>query len=444
MRLTLTIDNLTTLPDGGPLSYAVEGARGFDIGRDQHLEWTLPDPTRTISGKHCEVRAKGGAYYLYDVSSNGTFLNGSDHRMQSPHRLRSGDRIAIGHYLIDVAVEGDAERLPEIGPAERVRPDPAAGLWTAEGDLAPPIDPRELRPHGTDRPVGVDFMDSSADAFAPTRSGESFAPSAFDSEPSIQPAGGHDAWTGPPVAPSLVHETPTPVPTPRRASPAPDPWTGPHEEAPPAGETAPAAAPAVPSPMPGRGEDAFLRSFAAAAGLPPEVLAGRDPDEVAHRLGSVMKLVVAEMMQLLAARTEAKRMTRSASQTSIAMLDNNPLKFSPSPEDALRILFGPKSRSYLDLQQALSAGFADLKAHEVQTYTALQEAARRLAQELSPEAVEEGLPDEGGLGSLMSSRRARLWDSYVTRWNTTMTRHEHGLVDVFMLYFAECYDRSRR
>ena len=38
-----------------------------------HLDWTLPDPTRFISGKHCEVRYRDGGYWLHDVSTNGTF-----------------------------------------------------------------------------------------------------------------------------------------------------------------------------------------------------------------------------------------------------------------------------------------------------------------------------------------------------------------------------------
>jgi type VI secretion system protein ImpI len=78
MGLTLTIENESSLPDGGPLSVRVTGKRGLDIGRDSHLDWTLPDPTRFISSKHCEVRYRDGGYWLHDVSTNGTLLNGGD------------------------------------------------------------------------------------------------------------------------------------------------------------------------------------------------------------------------------------------------------------------------------------------------------------------------------------------------------------------------------
>src|SRR5438445_617649 len=60
MALTLRIENEAKLPDGGPVSITVTGRRSIDIGRDTHLDWTLPDPSRHISGKHCEVRYREG------------------------------------------------------------------------------------------------------------------------------------------------------------------------------------------------------------------------------------------------------------------------------------------------------------------------------------------------------------------------------------------------
>jgi type VI secretion system protein ImpI len=35
-----------------------------------------------------------------------------------------------------------------------------------------------------------------------------------------------------------------------------------------------------------------------------------------------------------------------------------------------------------------------------------------------------------------------MWDTYTARWQAKTAPHEDGLVDAFMLYFAECYDRS--
>ena len=73
MTIVLTIDSLDALPDGGPMQFKARN-RSFEIGRQQHLDWTLPDPHRYISGVHCEVRFEKGGYWLYDVSRNGTFV----------------------------------------------------------------------------------------------------------------------------------------------------------------------------------------------------------------------------------------------------------------------------------------------------------------------------------------------------------------------------------
>ena len=90
--------------------------------------------------------------------------------------------------------------------------------------------------------------------------------------------------------------------------------------------------------------------------LPEDFFAGKDRNQLADQLGEIMRLSVSSMMALLQARNEAKRLTRSTSQTTIQATENNPLKFSPTAEDAMRILFGPRTHSYLDAAQSLRAG----------------------------------------------------------------------------------------
>src|SRR3954467_14422350 len=146
MALTLHIENETSLPDGGPLSVSIKGKRGLDIGRDPYLDWTLPDPSRFISGRHCEVRWHDGAYWLHDISTNGTFLNGAESRLKAPHRLRNGDRFVIGQYVIAAMLE---EEFAEVGAevsdaASSYAPPAGQDVWNAE-PLAAPIDPKQLK-----------------------------------------------------------------------------------------------------------------------------------------------------------------------------------------------------------------------------------------------------------------------------------------------------------
>ncbi len=161
--LKLRIENFDKLPDGGPLEFEVD-RRGFDLGRDQHLDWTLPDKNRVVSGKHCEVRFYDDAYWLFDVSTNGTFLNSNAKRMQSPYRLRDGDKISIGDYILAVAVQ-EPEPEPMLSfntampaPAPPLAAPGASAIWEVSKIAPPPIDSRELMPPKPEEQRAADFL----------------------------------------------------------------------------------------------------------------------------------------------------------------------------------------------------------------------------------------------------------------------------------------------
>jgi type VI secretion system protein ImpI len=451
MGLTLTIENETSLPDGGPLSVSVTGKRGLDIGRDAHLDWTLPDPTRFISSKHCEVRYRDGGYWLYDVSTNGTFLNGSDGRLRAPHRLQQGDRLTIGQYIVAVALDGeDAETRERAAPT--ARPAAYRDLWNPTEDAAPPVDRKLLKPASANVPVRPDFLDWAVDV-PDTQYGEpGRAPAAPPTQVDDDLGWAHGAPTRPPPSGSAPA-----IPTPRRpvwlTSEPSGPWGGatppsePSADSAPPYEPPPAAAgsaspPAAPAPnAPPRPPDDFLRLLARGANVPEQTFA-QDSQRLAEELGILLRLVTENLRQLLNARLQAKRLARVSNQTTIEALNNNPLKFSPSTEDALSIMFGPTTASYLNAQQAIEEGFGDLKEHQVRTYAAMQQALAMIVADLDPQAIETATEADRGLTRVIGSRKARLWDAYLARWQAKTRGQDGGLVDVFMQYFAECYDRG--
>jgi len=451
MGLTLTIENETSLPDGGPLSVSVTGKRGLDIGRDAHLDWTLPDPTRFISSKHCEVRYRDGGYWLYDVSTNGTFLNGSDGRLRAPHRLQQGDRLTIGQYIVAVALDGeDAETRERAAPT--ARPAAYRDLWNPTEDAAPPVDRKLLKPASANVPVRPDFLDWAVDV-PDTQYGEpGRAPAAPPTQVDDDLGWAHGAPTRPPPSGSAPA-----IPTPRRpvwlTSEPSGPWGGatppsePSADSAPPYEPPPAAAgsaspPAAPAPnAPPRPPDDFLRLLARGANVPEQTFA-QDSQRLAEELGILLRLVTENLRQLLNARLQAKRLARVSNQTTIEALNNNPLKFSPSTEDALSIMFGPTTASYLNAQQAIEEGFGDLKEHQVRTYAAMQQALAMIVADLDPQAIETATEADRGLTRVIGSRKARLWDAFLARWQAKTRGQDGGLVDVFMQYFAECYDRG--
>ncbi len=133
MFISLQISNVDRLPSGTVASYAARD-RNFEIGRE-NCDWTLSDPEKIISGRHCEVRFQAGGFWLYDVSRNGTFVNGSSQRMAGPHRLGHGDRLLVGRYVIAVSI--DEERIATGHPQNRT--------GSTQRELPPSTDrPREF------------------------------------------------------------------------------------------------------------------------------------------------------------------------------------------------------------------------------------------------------------------------------------------------------------
>lgn len=117
MHISLQINNIDALPADMPTGYAARD-RTFRIGREA-CDWTLPDPDKFISGRHCEVRYEAGAFWLHDVSRNGTYINGSSQRLTGPHRLAHGDRVLIGRHVIFVSIDDERAVAGRAGSTQR-------------------------------------------------------------------------------------------------------------------------------------------------------------------------------------------------------------------------------------------------------------------------------------------------------------------------------------
>jgi type VI secretion system protein ImpI len=184
--------------------------------------------------------------------------------------------------------------------------------------------------------------------------------------------------------------------------------------------------------------------IARGASLPENFFASRNSDQLALDLGELMRVSVTNLMALLQARNEAKRLTRSGSHTMIQATENNPLKFAPTAEEAMMILFGPKNRSYLDARASLEQAFNDLKVHQVKTYAAMQHAVSMLIAELDPAVIAKDADEHESVLDKVRSRKGRLWDALVTRWKASYGREAEATIQAFMLHFAEHYDRNDR
>lgn len=241
---------------------------------------------------------------------------------------------------------------------------------------------------------------------------EGFAPPATAAVPGTPP--------GPPPAPAAVPLPPMP--------------------------TAPPPVAALPPPLSSAAAGAeFIRRFAEGAGLEQEAVAMRDAGDLAEMLGMLIQICAGNVGQLLLARAQTKSAMRSASQTMIQYQGNNPLRWAPTPQDAMKLMFGRPTPSYVDACNAFEKSFQTLKTHEMETFAALQEAIQTLFADLDPAAIERSLGGDGKKSRFFSNDRAlkaRLWDEFVSRWKTKTGAFDSGMFGAFMRVFGEAYDRK--
>lgn len=87
------------------------GPQGGLIGRGVDNDWVLSDPERFLSSKHCQISGEGNRYFLTDLSTNGTFVNGSPEPIGRGSRvgLEDGDCFDVGDYRFKVSLDADAD-----------------------------------------------------------------------------------------------------------------------------------------------------------------------------------------------------------------------------------------------------------------------------------------------------------------------------------------------
>lgn len=135
MKLVQLVLNIAKYPDDYMGAKHIEiPESGGSIGRAQGCYVTLTDHNRFISSTHCLISVYGSTFYLSDVSTNGTLINGNKILKNQPVSLYDGDQISLGQYEVSVEIESIASNTDiaiDIDPS-RDTADPLANLGELE------------------------------------------------------------------------------------------------------------------------------------------------------------------------------------------------------------------------------------------------------------------------------------------------------------------------
>jgi FHA domain-containing protein len=251
-------------------------------------------------------------------------------------------------------------------------------------------------------------------------------------------------------APKVVQPMPPPAPAPKVAAPAFPTASGAFNPMQTSGvsamksDSASASSTAAPAPLRATGSSteeellaAFLRGAKTTINMPTQLT-----PQLMEVLGSLIYQSSHGMLQLLMSRQEFKRGFQSE-MTMIMTEANNPLKFSPTAEIAVSHLLSPKTRGFMDGEQAMINAYADLRAHQFGVMVGMKAALEHVIAQFEPSKLESKLTEKSKLDAIFSaSRKAKLWDQFCQLYSGIASDATEDFHTLFGKAFSKAYDEQ--
>ena len=439
MPLTLKIISPSKLIPGQITEYQFDNLGG-SIGRKPNNDFILLDPERYISSKHAIIEYHDDKYYITDTSTNGVFINNSKTPLGSGNseELMNGDKISIGDFQLLVSLEhasNDASldqviNTPTATPNIPYTPssidesfynEPAAidenivdplAILGGGPDISepqpdmnfPPITPNIA----SDENIIDDLIGSPHENIPePSPINEPFSP------PGVIP----DDWDimGNSNASNMNAPQITPSPIPENfqsnapASLNQDDIFSVLEENSASPISPPPTTPATPT---SHVDGSFIDSFLLGAGIDAQRLDTQDKHKLMHKIGRLTRSSVEGLMIALRARATIKSNFR-VSKTTISPVENNPLKFLVTADDALITLLSDDKAGYMSADEAFNEGFKDLQTHQMALMAGMQATINAIVKQFDPVNLEHSFEAQSGSGLIPGQKKAKNWDSYV-------------------------------
>jgi len=124
----------------------------------------------------------------------------------------------------------------------------------------------------------------------------------------------------------------------------------------------------------------------------------------------------------------------------IKPVENNPLKFSPNTDEALRTFFSPASSGYLGLEESVRGSLTDLKFHQVGLVAGLQAVFQEFSNLMTPERYTADSAE--GVKALLQSitQKSRNWDQFCAYCERLDRESSSGIAGHFSDVFADAYE----
>lgn len=443
MSLSVKVISYKRQPPVSSMSMSFD-RKGGTIGRlpEPENKFHLPDPHKYISRKHAVIRYENGFYCLTDTSTSGTFITNRNLKVHGDSiQLEDGDRLGIGDYELIVGIPGsevfDAPSSPAatreddslfFGPQDDISDHGSKPILTKDPVDGSPLDesfvpPDILPPKPVQEiPDDFDFRELIGDT---DQKGNVFPD--YNVTDKDTPKGQDEQWfpnrglNEPHLSGAFDQSREQRVGKTEREVPA--------EQTP---ERSTRDVSKTSRLRPRDGADDLLNVFFKAAGVEDtSILPVEKHPELMRTAGALIRELIAGLMTILKGRSELKAQIR-VPVTILRPTENNPLKFSPRVDEALKILLTKNHSGFIDAVDAVREGYQDVMHHQLAITAGVQASLMNVLKRFDPQQFEKKYQE-----GIVIQKRAKCWDSYRQAYREIV---KEALEDFFGEAFAQAYE----
>ncbi len=462
---------------------------GGTVGRSDENTLVLPDPEKFVSRRHASITFENGQYILSDSSLSGTYVNTQEEPIGNKALpLVHAMRLRMGEYEILVSITADHDQfasnsdafMPYEAPNSNAFPvDTLNNSLLASDNLLDPFghsdDPFNSFATGSESSLlfPQDNFLSTSDKDPSNFNGimheniasihDSFIPAApitnpYTSNEIPDDFNFEDLFNTQADDHSHLHSSATNVPDVGTLNTVntgefdffsnaevnqPISSEAPLRSVKPAIETVaipdnlhkkPVEIQARPL-MPTLSDAELFTAFLKGAGLENKNIKPENAIEKMHLIGSMFRHLVNGAVAVLRSRTEFKSQFR-VTMTTIKTVDNNPLKFSVTTDEAACHLLNNGQGGFKRSIEAIDEGFNDIVSHQMAMQAGIQAALAELFTKFDPRLIEKQF-EEG----LVLQKKSKCWEKYVNLYPGIV---EQMTEDFFGETFAEAYEKQMK
>lgn len=189
--------------------------------------------------------------------------------------------------------------------------------------------------------------------------------------------------------------------------------------------------------------DQQANDFMQALGVDAALLNGLDQAQVMREFGGLFREMLKGLIELQQARSLLKNEFRM-SLTTIRPIENNPLKFAPNIDEALRIFLAHKGSGYLNADESIKESIAEIRNHQIAMISAMEAAFSQLMQRLSPEHFADSNNQSGVLKAAMQSlgKKSSAWQNYLDFYQDQVVDSGNAFQLLFGDAFVDAYEQQ--